>query len=157
VRSARTLGRYVQDGGKYCLLAGAGKLNSFSWRGQIWAIPLGSIFLLMIMAVAKLKSRVRDAELTSEVVQRISQLMRNPRPGESLQLSTSQIWHFRRPSFGTVSNWRYHSRNFHSTPKIPNDLPSDVLSGTFIQLWPASSDWNIRSSKIRWVLRSANF
>lgn len=54
----------------------------------------GSIFLLVIAAVAKLKSRVRDVELTSEIVQRISQLMRNPHASECLQLSTSQAQYF---------------------------------------------------------------
>jgi hypothetical protein len=72
----------MQDGGKYCLLAGAGTL---AFRPRILSTnlsyPSGSIFLLAILAVAKLRSRVRDVELTSEIVQRISQLMRNPRQG----------------------------------------------------------------------------
>jgi hypothetical protein len=40
----------------------------------------GSIFMLAIAAVAKLKLRVRDVELTHEVVQRINHLMRDPHP-----------------------------------------------------------------------------
>jgi hypothetical protein len=41
----------------------------------------GSIFLLALVAIAKLKARVRDADLTHEIVQRINHLLRAPAPG----------------------------------------------------------------------------
>jgi hypothetical protein len=76
LRSERTLGRYVADGGKYCLLAGGGEQSSQT-QERISLFP-GSLFLLALVAVAKLKARVRDADLTPEVVLRINHLLRAP-------------------------------------------------------------------------------
>lgn len=42
----------------------------------------GTVFILALAAVAKLKARVRDSDLTHEVVQRINHLLRAPAEGE---------------------------------------------------------------------------
>lgn len=63
----------MADRGKYCLLVGAGTQSSYV-RERISLFP-GSLFLLAIVAVVKLKARVCDVDLISEVVQYINYLL----------------------------------------------------------------------------------
>lgn len=74
----------------------------------------GTIFLLIILASAKLRSRLRDRELMEDVILRLVYLLRCPTEGKSHSLFKFYANHGdHRPSWAMRSNFHY-SR--HSSP-----------------------------------------
>jgi hypothetical protein len=82
------LRRYVSDGAKYTLLAGAGKLIIIHIF-LIYIYELGTIFLLVVIAAAGLRGKIR--KITHDVVIRLQHLIRCPDSSKFLN-SKSMIY-----------------------------------------------------------------
>ena len=83
-----SLWRYFHDGGKFALLAGGGRFQFCVYCISFnCTISLGTILLLIILASAKLRSRLRDRELQEDVLLRLVYLLRCPTQGNFDSLS----------------------------------------------------------------------
>jgi hypothetical protein len=76
----RTLRRYYNDGKWYTVLAGGGEIQI---QSHIFSAEesIGSIFLLLIAAAAKQKSRVREFDVQIDTLIRLNHILRAP-PGK---------------------------------------------------------------------------
>ena len=83
-----TLARYVDDGGKYCLLAGAGKCCLFQ-RSFLLITLQGSVYLLAIVAAAGLRRKIRT--ITMDIYVRLHALFRKPSSSEQYICDTELV------------------------------------------------------------------
>ena len=75
--SESSLARYIDDGGKYCLLASAGRSAIQPSKGEVLFGPVqGSVYLLAILAAAGQKTKIRC--IASDMMLRLHHAIRRP-------------------------------------------------------------------------------
>ncbi|KAF8881508.1 hypothetical protein CPB84DRAFT_1751168 [Gymnopilus junonius] len=90
--SESTLARYIDDGGKFCLLAGAGGflLSNLVKAGMIELDSIqGSVYLLVILAAAGMKTKIRC--IAMDMILRLHHAIRRPLEGETEEVGKAVI------------------------------------------------------------------
>lgn len=82
--SKTTLRRYYNDGGRFALLAGGGMYYWSSIISDIVAYleNLGTMLLLAVLAISKIKTGFHIRETMEDVLIKINHTLRCPEPGE---------------------------------------------------------------------------